>query len=121
LGEYSIRSNFKVPFSYYVRKELEVKDKEKRLVFHVDSTLSPEKRQRLQTAVMAWCNAVKKNISGAELKDQNTSELNRPVFSTFHFSYYSKYGQSVSVFTIPSFFYSLTFNRVRVLLRMFIL
>lgn len=76
-----------------------VKDREGDLMFHIDSTLSLEKRERLLTALMSWSEAVKPSIMGAELKDQDTSFMATTEFSTFHWSFFSKYRQSVSFIT----------------------
>lgn len=86
-------------------------DREGDLIFHVDSTLSQEKRDNLQTALLAWSQAVKNTITGAELKNQNTSENTSTEFPTFHWTYFAKYGQSVSDSTGVVFEGDLTINR----------
>ncbi|KAF9059620.1 hypothetical protein BDP27DRAFT_1371271 [Rhodocollybia butyracea] len=83
----------KIPQELFIGSELQVKDREGDLIFHVDFTLSQEKRNCLQLALLAWSRAVKHTISGAELKNQNTAETSHTEFSMFHFSYFSKYRQ----------------------------
>lgn len=77
-------------------REIQVNDREGKLVFYVDGTLDAEKRCRLWLALNSWCTATATNVIGTELKDQDTSKIERPSFSAWHFSFYAKYGQSVS-------------------------
>lgn len=86
------------------RKELQVNDRDGRLVFYTNGTLSQEKRDELEHALNAWSEAVRQTISGAALLHQDSSQSSKNNFSAFHFSYYSKYGVKVSnTYHLPVF------------------
>ena len=58
----------------------------------IDRTLPQNLRDQIWNAVVALCLA-----TGVDLLNQNMSELNSaPTFKVWHFSFYGKYGQSVS-------------------------
>ncbi|KAE9395718.1 hypothetical protein BT96DRAFT_997413 [Gymnopus androsaceus JB14] len=84
----------KLPQELIAGQEIQVNDREGKLVFHVDGTLSAEKRRQLWLGLRAWSAAAGASVVGSELKDQDTSKIKQPSFSAWHFSAYAKYGQS---------------------------
>lgn len=63
------------------------------LIFNVDSTLTPHKKEDLWTAILAWSAAGLKDI---ELLDRDTSGLKQePTFTVLHFSFYARYAPDV--------------------------
>ena len=73
---------------------IQARDADNSLIFTVDGTLSHQKWERLLAAILAFCQA-----GAVNLKDQDMATLSRtPEFSALHFTYYGRFGQSMSFF-----------------------
>lgn len=64
-------------------------------MFHIDGTLSHEIRNNLLNSLRAWCEAASVTMTGVQLKDTNSTS--NSAFTALHFSFFAKYGVSVSV------------------------
>lgn len=89
--------------SLYCRQELQVEDREGRLTFYTNGTLSPEKRDQLEHGLNVWADAVRPTLSGADWVSQDNAQSAKNEFSAFHFSYYSHYGAKVSKENLKAF------------------
>ncbi|KAJ4484259.1 hypothetical protein C8J55DRAFT_510158 [Lentinula edodes] len=90
-----IRKNqkwLKVPQHLIAGREINLRDQEDKLIFHVDGTLSSEVRTNLFNSLRAWCQTASLSMSGANLKTTDSSS--NTAFTALHFSYHAKYGVS---------------------------
>ncbi|KAJ3858200.1 hypothetical protein EV359DRAFT_69201, partial [Lentinula novae-zelandiae] len=90
-----IRKNekwLKVPQHLIAGREINLRDQDDKLIFHVDGTLSAEVRTNLFNSLRAWCQTASLSMSGANLKTTDSSS--NTAFTALHFSYHAKYGVS---------------------------